>query len=250
MAKESGLGAEFIVDGVRFSGDIGALGAIQGGNSPLVVTGINALGFQRIGGVRNGLMNLTAWFNPSPAQAHKVLSTLPTADRLKTYLHRPAFGRPAANLVSKQTNYDGTRAQDGAFSFDVSALSNAWGLEWTEQLTNGMQVFGAAGPGTGLDYTALVGTTLFGLQAYMQVTAFTGTSATVAVQHSNDNGVGDPWANIPAGGFTAVNAIGSQRIQTARTESIKRWLRINVTGVFSNLEVCVMVCKNVVSTVF
>lgn len=252
MTKESGLGQEFYYDGIDLSGDTGAAQNISGGLATVLpVPGINRLAQERIGAGRDGKLIWQSWFNPAVGAAHKTLSTLPYSDRVGSWVHRPILGRPAACIVGKQNNYDGTREANGNFPFNIEVNGNAFGLEWTEQLTAGLDTFTVTGAGSGLDYGAAVGTTAFGLQAYLQVNAFTGTDATVTIQHSQDDGAGDAYANVTGGAFTQItSAPGSQRIQTSRTESIERWLRINVTGTFSNLVIAVFVAKNLVSTVF
>lgn len=47
------------------------------------------------------------------------------------------LGAPAANLIGKQLNYDGTRATGGMLTFNVSTQSNGYGLEWGKTLTPG-----------------------------------------------------------------------------------------------------------------
>jgi len=251
MAKESGLGQEFYFDGVDLSGDTGSAQSIKGGlTTVLPVAGINRLAHERIGGGRDGSLTWQSWFNPALGQSHKTLSTLPYTDRVGSWVHRPVLGGSAACIVGKQSNYDGTREANGNFPFAIQVLGNQFGLEWTDQLTAGLDVFSGTGAGTGLDYGAAIGTTAFGLQAYLQVNAFTGANATVTIQHSQDNGAGDAYTNVTGGAFAQITtAPGSQRIQTSRTESIERWLRINITGTFSSLTIAVFVLKNLVATV-
>lgn len=248
MAKTAGMGDNLFVDGVDLSGDTGSLSAIAGGVAPRDVTGINSSAFERIGGLRDGRIEWSAWFNPSGA--HAALSTLPTADRIVTYCRGTTLGNPAAAMTAKQIGYDPTRAADASLTISVQALANGFGLEWGRQLTAGIDNLSGAGAGTGVDYGAGIGTTTFGLQAYLHVFSLTGTSATVAIQDSdNDNSGGspDPYTDVTGAVFTAVPAASAptgERIQTSRTESVKRWLRVNVTGTFSDLDFAVMVVKN------
>lgn len=253
MSKQTGMGQRFFVDGVDLSGDTGSASRIGGGIATVLpVPGINREAMERIGGGRDGGLVWQSWFNPALGAAHKTLSTLPNGDRQAMWVHRPLVGRPTAVIIGKQINYDGTREANGNLPFAVEMQGNGFGLEWTENLTDGNVSLGGAASGTGLDYGAALGTTNFGLQAYLQVFApFTGTSATVAIQHSNDNGGGDAYTDLALGVFTAVTAApGSQRIQTARNLAVKRWLRINVTGTFTAFTCMVTVVKNVVNTVF
>src|SRR5262245_6606678 len=135
MAKSSGLGANCYVGGYDLSGDIGAMNSIRGGPSPLVVTGINKSAFERIGGTRDGAMEYMAFFNDAAGQAHPVLSPLPRNDQIMTYCHGTTLGNPAAAMIAKQVDYNGTRGTDGSLTFTVSALSNGYGVEWGRQLT-------------------------------------------------------------------------------------------------------------------
>lgn len=248
MTKENGLGDGLYVDGIDLSGDIGAMTGIASPRGITEVTGIDKFAFERLLTHKDGAMGFNAWFNPTTA--HLKLNDLPTVDVIATYRHGATIGKPAANMVGKQLNYDGTRAQDGSFPLAVSAQANGFGLEWAEQLTDGTDTLTGAGSLASLDYGAAIGTTAFGLQAYLQVMAFTGTSATVNIQHSSDNAVGDPFATVTGGSFVAATAIGAQRIQTSRTESIERYLRVNVSGTFSNFVFFVAVVKNLATVNF
>lgn len=248
--KQSGLGDRLFVAGYNLSGDIGSLGRIGGGNSPLEVTGIDKSAFERLGGVRGGGIDYAAWFNPGAAAdaAHARLSLLPTADQILTYGRGAALGDPAAAMVAKQLNYDGNRGADGSFVFAVSALSNGFGLEWGVQLTAGQRTDGGAANGTGVDLgSASPGA--FGLQAYLHVFAFTGTSVTVKIQESSDNGSGDAFADVVGAAFTAATGITSERIATAAI-NVERYLRVVTTGTFSNAVFAVMATRNPVATVF
>lgn len=249
MSKSSGLGARFFVAGVNLSGDVGSLSGISQPHGLKVTTGIDKEAFERIHLTRDGGVSYAAHWNPGGA--HVTLSALPRADQPVMYCHRATLGAPAASMVGKQINYDGTRAQDGGLDLAVQSLANEFGLEWGKLLTAGVQQTSGAGALAGLDSSAAVGTTLFGLQAYLHVFAFTGTSATVAVQDSNDDGAVDPYVNVTDAVFTAVtSAPGSQRLQTGRTQSVKRWLRVNVTGTFTVLNFAVSAHRNLHEVLF
>jgi hypothetical protein len=248
MAKTAGMGDNFYLAGYDLSGDIGALSKIAGGPAPLVVTGIDQSAFDRIGGVREGGMDWQAWFNPAAGQAHPRLGSLPTADVIATYCRGTTLGNPAAGCVAKQINYDGSRGDDGAFTFAVQAQCNGFGLEWGRQLTAGKRTDGSATNGSSVDFGT--GSTAFGLQAYLHVFAFTGTSVTVKIQESSDDGSGDAFADVTGGGFTAATGITSQRIATAAGLTVERYLRVVTTGTFSNAVFAVMVNRNATATVF
>lgn len=250
MAKQSGLGDQLYIQSADLSGDTAALDEIGGGNEPLPSTGIDKGGMERLGGQRDGRMNVTSWFNPSVGASHDIYSDLPRTDIQLTYLRGQGYGSPAASLVAKQIGYEGSRGDDGSFTFKVEAKGNAYGLEWGRQLTAGKATFGTAAAGTSIDYGAAVGTTAFGLQAYLHCFAFTGTSATVAIQSSTDDGGGDAYTAVTGATFAAQSAVGVQRIETSRTASVERYLRINVTGTFTVFTFVINVVRNETTVVF
>lgn len=250
MAKQTGLGDQFYLDGYNFSGDTAAIDEIGGGNDPLPSTGIDKSAMERLGGARDGRMNVTSWFNPAVGATHDIYGDLPRTDVQLTYLRGQGYGSPAASLVAKQIGYDGSRGDDGSFTFKVEAKGSAYGLEWGRQATPGVGTFGGAAATASIDYGAAEGTTNFGLQAYLHVFAFTGTSATVTIQSSTDDGGADAFSAVTGGAFTAMTAIGAQRIQTGRTAAVERYVRLNVTGTFTLLWFTVNVVKNTTAVVF
>lgn len=257
MAKQSGLGDNLYIAGYNLSGDVGELGKIGGGVAPIDVTGMDKSAVERIGGLRDASIDFKAYFNTGPAldAAHLRLSTLPTVDQIVTYCRGTAIGSPAASLISKQINYDPKRSQSGELTFDVNSVANSYGLEWGNLLTAGRRTDGAAGNGAGVDFGAgspplFNGAALFGAQFYLHVFAFTGTSVTVKIQESSDNGVGDAWADVVGGGFTAATGVTSQRIATAPGQTVKEWLRAVSVGTFTNAVFAVAAVRNNVAVTF
>ncbi len=248
MAKTGGLGARLFVGGYDLSGDTGAVSRIAGGCAPIDVTGIDKSAMERIGGRRDGGIEWSSFFNPTAAQAHPVLSALPTADVAVTYCHGTTLANPAACCIAKQINYDPTRAADGALTMAVQALSNGYGLEWGVQATAGQRTDTTATAGTAFD-AAGGATTNFGLQAYLQVFSFTGTSVTVKLQESSDN-AGDAYADVVGGGFVAATAIGTQRIATATGLAVERFLKVTTTGTFTEATFHVVVVRNLAAPAF
>lgn len=247
MAKQSGLNMRCLVSGYDLSGDIGSISTIHGGNSPLDVTGIDKSAYERIGGRRDGEISFDAFFNPSANQAHPRLSTLPTSDVLVTVLAGVTIGNASAACVAKQVNYDGKRGQDGSLTFSTQALANGYGVEWGDQLTAGTRTDTAATNGTSFDGTAA---TNFGLQAYLHVTAFTGTDVTIKIQDSADN---VSFADLTGGAFTQVTSgPTSQRIATSSGQTVRRYLRVATvtTGGFTSVSFQVTGVRNQTSVVF
>lgn len=250
MGKQSGLGDACWVDGNDLSGDTQSVQRVAGGPAPLDFTTIDKSAMVRQGGVRDGGIDWTSFFDDAATSAHPVLSTLPTADRAVTYCRGAVIGSAAACLIGKQINYDGNRAQDGSFILTVQAQANGFGLEWGNLLTAGKRTDTGATNGTSLDGLA---SSAFGLQAYLHVFAFTGTDATVKLQESSDNGAGDAFADVVGGGFTAVTAgPTSQRIATASGLSVERYLRVVTTtsAGFTSLTFGVVVVRNATAVSF
>jgi hypothetical protein len=314
VAKQNGLGARFLCGGYDISGDVSAVDAITGAQGLLDSTDITQSAHSRITGLRDGSMGFTVYMDPS--DAHPVLSALPTADTLMSFLAPPlAIGNPSACLVAKQVNYDPNRGNDGALLMKVEGQGNAYGLEWGVQLTPGLRTDTAATNGTALDggggfaspsvpasgtpvtntsslpatvvvtggtvsnvsvngvtvgsgdgtYTVPPGQaitltysaaptwtwtlqTAAGAQAYLQLTGFTGTSVTVAVQDSADNST---FTAVTGLTFTAVTAAPAwQRLATAGNATLRRYVRAVTSGTFSSATFAVVLDRNLAPTAF
>lgn len=89
----------------------------------------------------------------------------------------------------------------------------------------------------------------FGAQAYLQVTAFTGTDVTVHVQDSADNST---FADVTGLVFTATTAAQTwQRLATANTATLRRYVRVTTTtsGGFTSATFAVVLNRNPVASV-
>lgn len=246
MAKTSGLGNSFWIDGIDIGADVMRLDELSGGPGLWVTTAITQSAVERQGVTRTGTMNITAFFNPSASQAHPTLDTLPRTDRIATYLFGTTTGSAVASMVCKEVTYNTSRGTDGSLVMPVECQSNGFGLDFGVLLTNGKRTDTAATNGSGVDNSA---GTSHGLQAYLHVFSFTGTSVTVKLQHSNDDAATDPYADVTGGAFTAATAVGAQRIATGDI-TIKRWLRVVTTGTFNPATFAVSVNRNNVTTTF
>lgn len=244
MAKQSGLDQRLLVGGYDISGDIQALDNVHGGPALLEVTDITQSARSRIGGLRDGGLGASAFFDA--ANAHPVLSALPTADAGVSYLLGTALGAPAAVLVAKQIGYDPTRGADGSLILKTQFEANGFGLQWGEQLTAGLRTDTTATAGAVTDDGA---SSSFGGQAFLQVTAFTGTSVTVAVQHATTSG--GSYANVTGLAFTAVTAAPAwQRLATSGGLTIDEFVKVTTTGTFSSAVFSVVFVRNQVAVSF
>lgn len=249
MSKETGLGDNLYLDGYDLSDPTGSLSRIHGGPRALPVTGINKSAYERLGGSRDGGIAWSSFFDK--VAAHPTLSALPRTDRIATYCRGTVAGGHAACLVAKQLNYDGTRGNDGSFTFGLDTQGNGYGLEWGVQATPGRVADGSATNHASIDLgSASPGA--FGLQAYLQVFAITGTSVTVKLQESSDDGGADAFADVVGGGFATVlqaSAPTAQRIATAAI-NVERYIRVVTSGTFTVADIAVVVVRNDTAVVF
>lgn len=239
MAKGSGMGDNLYVAGYDLSGDVGSLGRIGGGPAALDVTPISKFAMERLGGIRDGSIEFTSFFNTAALQEHVALKDLPRTDIMVTYARGTTLGNPAAAMIAKQVNYDPTHGQDGSLTFGVQALANSYGLEWGRQLTAGLRTDTAATNGASIDTTAAAS---FGWQAYLQVTAVTGTSVTVSIEDSANDSV---WAALADSTFTAATGRTFQRLASlTTTATVRRYIRVVTTGTFNPATFSVVFVKN------
>jgi hypothetical protein len=246
VSKQSGLGDALYVAGSDLSGDTQSLGAIGGGPAVIDVTSINRSAYERIGGRRDGRIEWTSFFNDATGAAHPVLKSLPTTDVHLMYCRGTTLGNPVASMVAKQINYDGSRSDDGAFTFSLQAQANGYGIEWGRLLTAGTRTDTAATNGSSIDTTASAS---FGGQAYLQVTDFSGTDVTVKIQDSADN---SNWADVAGLAFTQVtSAPTTERISISNTSTIRRYVRAvtTTTGGLTSVSFVVALVKNEVAGV-
>lgn len=240
MPKESGVGIDrLFVSGYDLSGDVGAVQRIAQLRAVQDNTGLDKFGIERLPLLQDGEISFNAFFNPAANQEHVALS-LPSGsgDHVVSYFHGSTVGSPAAGLVGKQIDYPPHRAQDGSLAIALQYLANGSGVDWGDQLTTAKQNFASANNGTSIDYTAV--STAFGAVGYLEVFSVGSGTATVAIQDSADNAA---FTDITGLVFTGATARTEQRLATATNATIRRYLRVNVTGGFTNALIAVFVRK-------
>jgi hypothetical protein len=206
MAKQSGLGSEFLLGGYRLSGDISALDSIGTTTNLLDVTDITQSAHSRIPGLRDGAMSFTSFWDA--ANATPVLDALPTADVLMEFLVPPlSIGSPAACLQAKQVNYDPTRAADGGLTVKTEGQGDGYGLEWGVQLTAGLRTDTGDTNGSSLDggsgFTApsvpSSGTAVTNTSPLPASVVISGGTVSNVVVNGVSAGTGDGTYTVPAG---------------------------------------------------
>jgi len=210
MAKQSGIGARFLVGGYDLSGDIQALDQITGGPALLDVTDITQVAHSRIIGERDGSIGFTSYMDP--AGAHPVLSALPTADVHMMALLPPmaiSSANMAACLVARETDYAPTRANDGGLTNKTEGQGDGYGLEWAMPLTPGVRSDTTATNGATLD----CGNSFTTPAVPASTTAVTNTSplpATVVIS-------GGTLSNVAVNGVTAGTGDGTYTVPSGGT---------------------------------
>ena len=240
MTKQSGMGDRFYLGGFDVSGDFVSFDNISTSAAVLEgVTGIDKLAMERLPGLKDGEITGQCAFNDAAGMSFQQLKAVPTSDVLMTYAKGVLIGNAAACCVAKQVNMDATRGDDGSFLLKMTGSANGYGLEWANMLTAGVRVDTTATNGASYDTAVSLN---FGLQAYLHVFAITGTSVTVKLQDSADNST---FADIAGATFAAAPTAGTwQRIQTTRTQTVRRYIRVATTGTFTSASFWVGMTKN------
>lgn len=224
MAKKTGMGASLLVDEFDISGDTQQIDTMQADFGLLDITGINSSAAERITGLQSGAVDFSVFFNDAAGQAHLGLRGLPSTDTIVSFAQANTVGASALSIVSKQTGYNPTRGQDGSLTFDVNCESNnathayLWGLMGTPGVDAATTTENQASINHGASSSN-------GLWAFLHVTEFTGTNATIAIQESSDDGGGDAFAAVAT--FTSVTGVGAEAINVSG--AVEQYLRASVT---------------------
>lgn len=245
MAKVTGLAHNLYVAGYDLSGEILSLDRVGGGPTALDYTPINVSAFFRLGGLRNGYLDVTSAMDVVAGHEHTALSPLTIADAHVMYVMGSVLGNPVAVMVSKQINYDWNRDASGMLSAKVNFQSSGFGLEWGVMGTAGLRTDVAATLGTGVDDNGAA--SAFGVQAYLQVTGFTGTDVTIKLQDSADNVT---FADVTGMAFASVvTANQAQRIASANNAALRRYVRVTTTttGGFTSATYAVVFVRNFIA---
>lgn len=232
MAKKSGLGAQFYIGGYDLSGDVGAIDTIASPRSTLDVTGINVSAMERVYGRIDSEISFSTYFNDAAGKEHPALKGLVTADRNVLAMMGGTLGDAAAMQVAKQINFDWVRGADGSLVGKVQCLGQGVKLEWGKSIIAASNI-AAAGNSAAEDNAAASSN---GIAAMIHCWGFTGTSITVALQESSDNGVGDPFATIIT--FAAISAAFASERKTL-AGAVERYLRLNYAGTFTSADIIV-----------
>lgn len=246
MSKQGGLAQKLIVGGWDISGDIGSITNIHGGCDFQDMTGIDKSAHERVGTLRKAEMDFMSFWNTTAGQAMPVLSALTRNDVISIWMTSQVLGAQAGCINGKQNNYDPKRDAAAALTVDTKTEANSFGLEYGRLLTAGLRTDTTATNGASVDNTDV--STSFGWQAYLAVTALTGTNVVVTLQDSADN---SSFTNLASGAFTSVTAAQTtQRLQSGATDTVRRYVRAITSGTFTSATFAVVFIRNYTAVTF
>ncbi len=241
MAKQSGLLSHLYVAQYDISSAVGAVNGIETSQAQQDVPSIEDAAMARIGLRRDGALSVSAFWDVAAGKSHAVLSALPRTDRVVSYFVGGTVGNAAASINAKQLNYATALGEDGSLGITVNAAGSGFGLEWSGggtgdgMLTTGLQSY-ATGTVSGTSIDLGSASTLFGAAGYIHCTVMPSGTATFAIQDSaNDTDFTDITGLV----FTALTGPGSERKQTAAGATIRRYVRLQGTGVHGTASVAV-----------
>jgi hypothetical protein len=244
MGKQTGLGANFYVNGFDISGDTNDLNNIRGGPKTGDATDITQFAHARFGLQRDGEVNFKVFFNPVAGAEHAALAPLPLGDVIVTGMMPPLLaGSPCFSQNSKQLNYDWKREKDGMLLGDIHCESQGFGLEWGIALTAGKRTDTVATVGPFFDNGAA--SPGFGAQAYVQLISFVGTSVTIDIQSATTSG-----GAYTTTGLTTAALSSPQAVRLTTASAISEFLKVITTGTFSSAVFAVQFSMNPVAVVF
>lgn len=182
------------------------------------------------------------WTWTAVGAEHDILSTLPRADTIGSYLRGTTLLNPSYCINGRQIGYDPTRDNTGNLTMKVEVQSDGYGGEWGKQLTAGLRADTAATTGAFVDDNGAGST--HGAQAYLQLVEFAGTSVDVKVRHCTTSG-GTYADLIDLGTLTA---IGGTRGTV--TGTVNRFLKVVTSGTFTLATFAVVFVRNPVAVSF
>lgn len=228
MAFSHGSAARVYVNGRDLSSYL-RRGEVSGARDKVKTTCFNQSAHTYIQGLLDGSVSAEGIFDGDTNRVDSILNTAlgASTDSIWTVWLQgeTAVGSVGRALRGVHTAYGSRAVNTDVVSCSASAQANG-GPERVLSL-HPLAAETSASNGTALDNSA--GTTA-GASAYLHVSAFSGTSVTVLVEHSTDN---SSWSTLLT--FTAASAAGtSERVATSSTATVNRYLRVSWSGTFSS----------------
>lgn len=241
MSKVNGLSVRLYSHGYDLSGDVSAISAINCQQQLQDVTNLLDSAVERQIGEADGSIAVNAWFNAGvlatpdklgELQAMTASGHLRTTDVCVMVPFGVTLGDPVAFLTGKVSKHDVNRQPGGAISAAFEAQCSAGlGVEFGIMLTAGKATASSADTGTSVDNGAA---TTAGASAQLQTfSVATGTYVGV-VQDSADNSTFAAITGLTFTGVATAGAPTAERLATAAGATIRRYVRRQTTGTFTN----------------
>lgn len=184
------------------------------------VTAFGASSKAFINGLAEGTLSLDGFFEAGSGSIDAVLqASLGTEGVAMVFHNGDAIGSRGRACASLETSYQVTTPVDGVVGV-AAAIQADGGLDAIVSL-HALGAETTTGAAASVDNGAA---TTNGGVGYIEATAFSGTNATVKVQHSSDNSV---WADLIT--FTDVAAANAKERRTV-SGTVNRYLRANHSG--------------------
>ena len=229
MAFSGGASAEIFVSGYDLTTFFRNLG-FTNQQGTYDVTTFGATGKTFIPGLTDGTITADGFFDGGADLVDQVLSAAIGAASDGQWLVFPqgdAIGARGRGCASVESNYQVTNPVDGAVTVSAAVQSDG-GLDGVVSL-HALGAETATGESASVNNLA---SSANGGVAFIQATAFTGTSVVVKVQHSTDNAV---WADLVT--FAAIDAARDyERVLVAAGTTVNQYLREQrASGTFSSV---------------
>ena len=174
-----------------------------------------------ISGIESASLDLSGLFDGGTDRNDEELSnafSVTTSTPLSVFQNGTTAGQPCVLLDSKIQNY----TIDSSVSEAVGVSSNFTG----DNFGRGLSLYALTNTSATANTTAVDfgSSTTFGGQAFLHCTAHSSANIAVKLQSSADNA---SFADVTAGGFTAITGTTSERI--APTGTINRYVRLVIT---------------------
>jgi hypothetical protein len=185
-----------------------------------------------VAGLTDGSIELAGLYSGGEAEVHDRFKTrVGTEDNLVTYAPEGlALGNPVTLEGALQSTYSVKSTVGGLVEVTATlqAMSKLGGsLDLNGKSLQALTAVTAAGNGVAVDNAALSSNGGIG---FLHVIAFTGTDATIKIQHSADDVT---YADLLT--FTAATGLTSERKQSLAGVTVNRYLRRSIAGTFTSI---------------
>jgi len=238
MAKSSGLGDRLLINGLDVSGEIGSIQTIGVTVGEQNVTGIDKSAQERLQLLSDGQITFTNFFTDAAGGVQENFHADQSALSVVTYFRGTTTGNYGAGMPAAQFSAQYQRGSDGSLLGTVDCKGDAGvAVEWGEIL-DFAGTSASNGPTNGSAYDLGAAHGLTAMAFYVQVYAFSGTSATLLIQDDDNSGFSSATTY---GTFGSITGVGAQRLQV--NDAPERYLRFSVSGTYTSLTFAILLVR-------